>query len=93
MKSNGKIGILVADDHFVVRMGLAALVKTEPGIEVVAEAADGTEAVGGTAGCPVVDGSAGVGTSGSTCSGAAGRSATRGWTGGEGATAGRGSAR
>jgi DNA-binding NarL/FixJ family response regulator len=45
MKQNRKIGVLVADDHFIVRMGLTALVKTEPGIEVVAEAADGAQAV------------------------------------------------
>lgn len=45
MRTKGKIGVLVADDHFVVRMGLTALVKTEPDIEVVAEAADGTQAV------------------------------------------------
>jgi DNA-binding NarL/FixJ family response regulator len=45
MKTKNKIAILVADDHFVVRMGLSALLKTEPNMEVVAEAADGNEAV------------------------------------------------
>lgn len=40
-----KIRILIADDHFVVRMGLAALVNTEPDMEVVAESADGAQAV------------------------------------------------
>jgi len=45
MKSNRKIRILVADDHFVVRMGLVALVKTEPDMEVVAEATDGIQAL------------------------------------------------
>ena len=45
MKPNGKIRVLLADDHFVVRMGLAALLNTEPGIEVVAEVTDGNEAV------------------------------------------------
>ena len=45
MKAKQKIGILVADDHFIVRMGLCALVKTEPNMEVVAEAADGDQAV------------------------------------------------
>ena len=39
------ISVLVADDHFLVRMGLSALVKTEPNIEVVAEVADGNQAV------------------------------------------------
>jgi DNA-binding NarL/FixJ family response regulator len=45
MKKNGKIRVLVADDHFVVRMGLIGLVKTEPDMEVIAEAADGGQAV------------------------------------------------
>lgn len=43
--TSGKIRILVADDHFVVRMGLIALVKTERDMEVVAEAADGNQAL------------------------------------------------
>jgi DNA-binding NarL/FixJ family response regulator len=47
MKSGPKIKILVADDHFVVRMGLTALVNTEPDLEVVGEAADGKQAVDG----------------------------------------------
>lgn len=47
MKSGPKIRILVADDHFVVRMGLTALVNTEPDLEVVGEAADGKQAVDG----------------------------------------------
>ena len=45
MKDGAKIRILVADDHFVVRMGLTALVNTEPDLEVVGEAADGIQAV------------------------------------------------
>lgn len=45
MKKEGKIRILIADDHYVVRMGLIALVNTEPDMEVVAEAADGVEAL------------------------------------------------
>jgi len=45
MKQDRKIRILVADDHYIVRMGLAALVNTEPDMEVVAEAADGEQAV------------------------------------------------
>jgi DNA-binding NarL/FixJ family response regulator len=45
MKKDGKIGILVADDHFIVRMGLIALVNTEPNMVVVGEAADGNQAV------------------------------------------------
>jgi NarL family two-component system response regulator LiaR len=39
------IRILIADDHTLVRAGLRALIGTEPGMEVVGEAADGVEAV------------------------------------------------
>jgi NarL family two-component system response regulator LiaR len=39
------IRILIADDHAVVREGLRALIDTEPGMELVGEAADGAEAV------------------------------------------------
>ena len=45
MKKESKIGILVADDHFIVRMGLIALVNTEPNMLIVGEAADGQQAV------------------------------------------------
>jgi DNA-binding NarL/FixJ family response regulator len=45
MKDGAKIRILVADDHFVVRMGLTALVNTEPDLEVCGEAVDGAQAV------------------------------------------------
>ncbi|HTI99664.1 MAG TPA: response regulator transcription factor [Dongiaceae bacterium] len=45
MKPTSPIRILIADDHFVVRMGLLALVKTEPDMEVIGEASDGTQAV------------------------------------------------
>jgi len=37
--------LLVADDHEIVRRGLQALLKTQPGWEVCAEAANGREAV------------------------------------------------
>ncbi|MGD8625364.1 MAG: response regulator transcription factor [Anaerolineae bacterium] len=40
-----QIRVLVADDHAIVREGLRALIDTEPGIELVAEARDGDEAV------------------------------------------------
>ena len=43
--SEKAIRILVADDHYVVRMGITALVNTEPDMEVVGEAADGNQAV------------------------------------------------
>ena len=45
MKEEKAIRILVADDHYVVRMGITALVSTEPDMEVVGEAADGNQAV------------------------------------------------
>ena len=37
------IRILIADDHAVVRSGLRALLSSDSDIEVVGEAADGTE--------------------------------------------------
>ena len=40
-----KIRVLIADDHAVVRAGLATLLGTEGDIEVVAEAKNGKEAV------------------------------------------------
>lgn len=39
------IRILIADDHALVRKGLITLISSEPGIEVVGEAADGIEVV------------------------------------------------
>ncbi|MDY0908875.1 response regulator transcription factor [Microbacterium sp. CFBP9034] len=39
------IRLLIADDHPVVRAGLAGLLSDEPGFEVVGEASDGDEAV------------------------------------------------
>ena len=40
-----KIRVLIADDHAMVRMGLASLLGTELDIEVVGEAEDGADAV------------------------------------------------
>ena len=40
-----KTRILLADDHLVVRRGLRLVLDAEPDLEVVAEAADGAEAV------------------------------------------------
>ncbi|MCX4706438.1 response regulator transcription factor [Streptomyces sp. NBC_01352] len=40
-----KIRILLADDHLIVREGLAAILATQPDLTVVGEAASGTEAV------------------------------------------------
>lgn len=39
------IRILITDDHIVVREGLRTLISTEPGLEVIGEAADGVQAV------------------------------------------------
>jgi len=44
MKKTDDIRILIADDHYIVRLGLIALINTEPDMEVVAEAADGAQA-------------------------------------------------
>ena len=38
------IRVLIADDHAVVREGLRWMISTEPGLELVGEAADGVEA-------------------------------------------------
>lgn len=40
-----KIKILIADDHAMVRMGLASLLATEPDMEIAGEASDGDDAV------------------------------------------------
>jgi two-component system, NarL family, response regulator LiaR len=45
----GKIRVLVVDDHAIVRKGICALLGTEQGIEVVGEAKEGEEAVCKTA--------------------------------------------
>jgi two-component system, NarL family, response regulator YdfI len=39
------IRILIADDHLIVREGLSLILDTEPGFELVGEAADGAEAI------------------------------------------------
>jgi DNA-binding NarL/FixJ family response regulator len=41
----GDIGVLVVDDHAVVRRGLTAYLESAAGIEVVAEAVDGKDAL------------------------------------------------
>jgi two-component system, NarL family, response regulator len=43
--SEQPIRILIADDHPVVRQGLAAIIETERGMTVIAQAKDGREAV------------------------------------------------
>lgn len=42
---SGKIRVMIVDDHHVVRMGLAALLRASHSVEVVAEAADGRDAI------------------------------------------------
>jgi len=45
MVKDRKIRILLADDHLIVRMGIASIISYEDDLEVVAEASDGKEAV------------------------------------------------
>jgi DNA-binding NarL/FixJ family response regulator len=45
MKKEPAIRILVADDHYVVRMGVTAIINHERDMEVVAEANNGIQAV------------------------------------------------
>ena len=45
LPSDGRIRVLSADDHPVVRKGIAAMIANESDIEVVAEARDGAEAL------------------------------------------------
>jgi two-component system, NarL family, response regulator LiaR len=45
MTSNGRVRVLIADDHEIVRQGLRAFLDLDPALEVVGDAADGTEAV------------------------------------------------
>ena len=41
----GKIRVMIADDHTIVRIGLRSVLDYEPDIEIVAEAKNGVEAV------------------------------------------------
>ncbi|MGA9777151.1 MAG: response regulator transcription factor [Verrucomicrobiia bacterium] len=43
-KKASPIRILIADDHYIVRMGLIAMINSESDMEVVAEATDGAQA-------------------------------------------------
>jgi DNA-binding NarL/FixJ family response regulator len=45
MTGREKIRVLIADDHPVVCRGLAAIIKTEPGMSVVGQASNGQQAV------------------------------------------------
>jgi two-component system, NarL family, invasion response regulator UvrY len=44
MTGSESIRILLVDDHAIVREGYRSLLAKQPGMEVVAEAADGAEA-------------------------------------------------
>jgi DNA-binding NarL/FixJ family response regulator len=43
-QKSSPIRILIADDHYIVRIGLIAMVNLEPDMQVVAEATDGNQA-------------------------------------------------
>jgi DNA-binding NarL/FixJ family response regulator len=45
MKKDSKIKILVADDHYVVRMGVISIINNEPDMEIVGEAVNGLQAI------------------------------------------------
>src|SRR5689334_10315847 len=45
MSKQKPIRIMIADDHFVVRMGLSAVINTQADMQVVAEAANGLQAL------------------------------------------------
>ena len=45
MKSATRIRVLIADDHTIVRAGLAALLGTEDDLEIVGQAKNGDEAI------------------------------------------------
>jgi DNA-binding NarL/FixJ family response regulator len=47
-KKESSVRIVIADDHTIFRDGLRRLLEAEPELEVVGEAADGTEAVAQT---------------------------------------------
>ncbi len=44
-KTSGKIRVLLADDHSIVRAGLRRIVEDSEDMEVIAEASDGNEAI------------------------------------------------
>ncbi|WP_438479009.1 response regulator [Oleiharenicola lentus] len=45
MSTPAPLRIIVADDHFIVRIGLVSLINTEPDLKVVGEADDGDRAI------------------------------------------------
>jgi len=45
MEANGKISIILADDHNIVREGIAAILAAEPDLAVIGQACDGVQAL------------------------------------------------
>ncbi len=45
MSENQPLRIMVADDHFIVRSGLVAMIDSEPDMKVVVQATDGAQAI------------------------------------------------
>jgi len=45
MSETAKTRILIADDHYLVRMGVVGLVNTQPDMKIIGEASDGKQAV------------------------------------------------
>ena len=45
MKYLGPIRVMFVDDHPILRAGLAAIIGSQPDVEVVAEASEGQQAV------------------------------------------------
>ena len=43
--SEKRIGVILVDDHMVMRQGLAGLLRAEPDIEIIGEASDGQSAI------------------------------------------------
>ena len=49
MQPDDKVGVLIVDDHFIVRQTFRCILSHYPNIEVVGEASDGDEAIAYTA--------------------------------------------
>lgn len=45
MNENERIRVMIVEDHFVVRVGLAAIINSQPDMETIAEAGNGRQAV------------------------------------------------
>lgn len=45
MSQSTAIGVLIVDDHSIVRQGLAAMIENEPNMKVVGQAGNGQEAI------------------------------------------------